>query len=184
MNETVLKRSLSQAVLRGVILTFVTAATLAAGGMAQAGQSLTMAWNSVAGAAGYVIHYGNQGTNFNQSVDAGKNTTWTVTGLQEGDTDTFVVTAYDANGNVSQPSNQTVYYVPGLVQMGARTQIQQPASLTFAVVPGHTYQVQASTDLQNWVTIWQTIATSNAVVQYQDPAGANMQMRFYRTATF
>jgi hypothetical protein len=66
----------------------------------------------------------------------------------------------------------------------AATNSPQPAvALNFPVAPGHTYAVQASTDLKNWETIWQTTTTSNTWAQFQDTIATNVQMRFYRTVS-
>ncbi|MGA3179094.1 MAG: fibronectin type III domain-containing protein [Verrucomicrobiota bacterium] len=179
---------------RRAILSFAMVLGLALCPWSRAAQSVTLAWNpsTASGVAGYMIHYGNDGTNYSNEVDAGTNTRWNVTGLQEGDTNYFVVTAYDVNHVESTPSNQTIYYVPGVTQMtagvpppGKHKAIEASGSrlptLNFPVAPGQTYQVQASTDLQNWVTIWQTTASTNGWIEYQDPEAVNLTMRFYRT---
>jgi fibronectin type 3 domain-containing protein len=173
---------------RGAILSFVIVVLgLALCPMSRAtpAQSVTLAWNpsTAGGVAGYMIHYGSNGSNYDNQLDAGASTSATVTGLQEGETNYFIVTAYDTNHVESPPSNETVYYVPGVVQMGAKTSASEAAALSFPVAPGHTYGVQASTDLQNWVTIWQTTAATNGWVNYQDPEAGSMKMRFYRTVS-
>jgi hypothetical protein len=53
------------------------------------------------------------------------------------------------------------------------------ASMTFAGLPGYSYQVQVSTDLSNWTTIWTTNAPSSGVFQFSDNA-APMPTAFYR----
>jgi hypothetical protein len=73
--------------------------------------------------------------------------------------------------------------VPGVVQVAATNSPQPAVALNFPVAPGHTYAVQASTDLKNWETIWQTTTTSNTWAQFQDPIATNVQMRFYRTVS-
>ena len=82
--------------------------------LAQADQSVTLAWNPSpdTSVAGYVIHYGSDGTNYSEQVDAGTNTVWNVTGLQAGGTNYFVVSAYDVNHNESPLSNPVEYVVP------------------------------------------------------------------------
>jgi hypothetical protein len=54
--------------------------------------------------------------------------------------------------------------------------------ISFTAFAGHWYDLQASTDLKNWTSIWQTsTAGSTASVSYSDvPAGAPYQKRFYR----
>jgi hypothetical protein len=82
--------------------------------LARAGQSVTLGWNAspVASVAGYMISYGSDGINFGNQVDAGENTTWTVSGLQDGSTNYFEVSAYDANFNESPPSAPIEYIAP------------------------------------------------------------------------
>ena len=171
---------------RRAVLSFVTGLGLALCPVSRAAQSVTLAWNAspATNVACYMIHYWSDGTNYSNEVDAGTNISWSVDGLQEGATNYFVVAAYDVHHVESPPSNQTVFFAPGLVQIEARTQARQAATLNFPVAPGHTYQVQASTDLQNWVTIWETTATTNTWVQFQDAAAVNLKMRFYRTAEY
>jgi hypothetical protein len=198
MRETISKHGLPGMSCHRAILIFVMGLGLAFCPRARADQSVTLAWDSSpdSAVAGYMIYYGNDGTNYTDHVNAGTNTSWTVTGLQEGATITFVVTAYDANNNQSPPSDPIVYYVPGVVIMevvngGLKNNMRSlqheandagPAmAVNFPVAAGHTYTVQASTDLKNWETIWQTAATTNAWVQYQDPIAGSLQMRFYRT---
>ncbi|MGD2186698.1 MAG: fibronectin type III domain-containing protein [Desulfobacterales bacterium] len=62
--------------------------------------------------AGYKIYWGTASGNYSFSKDAGKNTTCTVSGLDEGKTYYFAATAYDANGNESGYSNQVSFTVP------------------------------------------------------------------------
>jgi hypothetical protein len=73
--------------------------------------------------------------------------------------------------------------VPGVVRLAAVSGPRQAVAVNFPVAPGHAYAVQASTDLKTWHTIWQMTALSNTWVQYQDPAAANLPMRFYRTVS-
>ena len=188
MSETTSKNGLTGMRGHRAILISVMGLGLAFCPLARAGQSVTLAWGASPdkNATGYMIHYGSEVANYVNKVDAGTNTSWSVTGLKEGTTNYFVVSAYDVNHSESATSNQTVYYVPGVVQLATgsvRTESgsRQAVAVNFPVAPGHTYSVQASTDLKNWRTIWQTTATSNAWMQFQDPVAANLQMRFYRT---
>ena len=62
--------------------------------------------------AGYKIYWGTSNGNYASSKDVGKITTSTITGLDEGRTYYFVVTAYDGSNNESGYSNQVSYTVP------------------------------------------------------------------------
>jgi len=141
---------------------------------------VTLAWNSSASAnvAGYMIHYGNDCTNYTNQMDAGTNTTCTVTGLQAGQTYYFVVSAYDSSNDESPPSNQAVFHVPELLQVSITNSSPPAVVINFPVSTGGVYALQVSADLLNWMTIWQTNTTSNGWVQFQGPI-----TRFYRTAS-
>jgi hypothetical protein len=52
-------------------------------------------------------------------------------------------------------------------------------SMTFAGIPGYTYNVQRSSDLSTWNTIWTTNAPPGGVFQFSDSA-APQPNAFYR----
>ena len=114
MRERISKNGLAKVRGRRAVLSFAIVLGLAFCPMSRAEQSVKLAWNpsTASGVAGYMIHYGNDGIHYNNALDVGANTSWTVTGLQEGETNFFMVTAYDGSHAESAPSNQTVYYVP------------------------------------------------------------------------
>ncbi len=56
--------------------------------------------------AGYKVYYGTESGNYSQSIDVGNVTTYTVSGLTNGQTYYFAVTAYDTSGNESDYSNE------------------------------------------------------------------------------
>jgi hypothetical protein len=82
--------------------------------LALAGQSVTLAWDPSTSpdVIGYVVYYGTDGTNFDSQMDAGPNTSATVTDLQPGTTNYFAVVAYNVNDVESPPSNLVLYNVP------------------------------------------------------------------------
>jgi hypothetical protein len=65
-----------------------------------ASQSVQLSWTAVTGASAYRVHYGISSVNENQ-IDAGATTSYTVTGLQNGVTYLFAVSA----------AAQAIYYV-------------------------------------------------------------------------
>ena len=79
-----------------------------------ASQSVSLAWdpNSETNLAGYVIYYGTASGQYSSSNNVGNTTNTTVSGLMEGGNYYFVVTAYDASGLESDPSNEVNYQVP------------------------------------------------------------------------
>ena len=76
--------------------------------------SVTLAWlpNSEPDLAGYTVYYGRASGIYEHVLDAGLNTRVTISGLQPGTRYYFVVTAYDAYGNESRPSDE-VSWVAG-----------------------------------------------------------------------
>ena len=81
----------------------------------QALQSVTLAWdpNSETNLVGYVFYHGTASGQYSSSNNVGNATNTTVSGLQEGGTYFFAVTAYDNSGLESDPSNEVSYTVPG-----------------------------------------------------------------------
>ncbi|HWD19559.1 MAG TPA: hypothetical protein VHB20_09780 [Verrucomicrobiae bacterium] len=146
-----------------------------------AAQTVTLAWNATPAAKGYMVYTSADGVNYQPPIDAGAGTSISLSGLRGGDTNFFYVTAYDDSFAQSAPSTPISYIVPGGMTMSAKVSAHAPAQMNFSVAPGHTYTVQASTDLKNWVTVLQTNAVQNQWITYQDPLAATVKMRFYRT---
>jgi hypothetical protein len=132
---------------------------------------------------GYVVGYGTTSGQYTDHVAVGLGAVATVTNLQAGSTYYFEVTAYNAEGLASPPSQEISYTVPSqnvlvlsLSPIGGGL-----FTLSFPTLASQWYEVQASTDLQTWNTIWVTaVATSNASVQFIDPDAASLASRFYR----
>ena len=68
--------------------------------------SLTVAWDppSDGVTVGYVLSYGTASRSYSQNVNVRGTTSCTLNGLLDGTTYYFVVRAYDASGNMSDPS--------------------------------------------------------------------------------
>jgi hypothetical protein len=148
-------------------------------------QGVAIGWDPVStpGVAGYVVYYGTTNNNFTSRVDVGTNTTATITGLANGTTNYFVVTAYNAAKVEGLPSVSLSFIAPGVVKIVKPSKSGNPMSVMFPVAPGHYYVVQATTDLKTWSSIYQTpTVTSNAWVTFQDPQTSTFQKRFYRLA--
>jgi len=100
--------------MRGLILAIgigVLAATIAADVFAA---QVTLAWdpNTESNLAGYRLHYGTASGSYTVHLDVHNVTSYTVTGLTEGQTYYFAATAYDDRGNESGYSNQVSHTVP------------------------------------------------------------------------
>jgi hypothetical protein len=81
--------------------------------------SVTLAWdanvatsNSGTNTVGYRLYMGLASANYTQSTNVGNSTTATVSGLSSGSTYYFAVTAYNAAGTQSPPSNQVSFTAP------------------------------------------------------------------------
>jgi len=97
---------------------------------------VTLAWDTAAGSvAGYQMHYGTTSGNYDYSVDVGNSTSCTISGLQEGDTYYFAVTAYNGSDE-SDYSDEINYRVP------SDNSAQQSAAATANPLPdaGATYE--------------------------------------------
>jgi hypothetical protein len=58
------------------------------------------------------LNWGPASGDYTQSTDVGNSTTTTVTGLSSGSTYYFAVTAYNAAGTQSSPSNEVSFTAP------------------------------------------------------------------------
>jgi hypothetical protein len=125
--------------------------------------------NVTPGVAGYNIYYGtNSGTYPNQLV-VGNVTSVTISNLITGDTYYFVASAFTTNGDKSVNCSEASFVIPGLLTMSQGVNAGDPMMLQFPVEPQHWYEVQATTNLQSWVTIGQTTAgTAYGLVQFAD----------------
>jgi hypothetical protein len=147
------------------------------------GQSVSLGWNASAsvGVAGYTVYCGTNSGIYPTSCNAGTNLEITLTGLAEGTTNYFTVAGYNSAGLAGAPSTQISYLVPGCIQLVPPAKSGGAPGLSFPVAAGHTYEVQASTNLTSWMTIYITnTAASNIWVNYQDPQWIQFPQRFYR----
>ena len=148
----------------------------------QGAQNVRLAWNSSKSpaVAGYFLYYGAEKGGYTNRIDIGNNTTTSVSGLQEGETYHFAVTAYNSDGAESTPSSDISYLTPGALKLLGKMNFDS-MGMKFSVAPGHWYEVQATKDMQAWTTIGQTdIATSNDWTQFLDPQAGQFSTRFYR----
>ena len=69
---------------------------------------VTLEWdlNSEPDVAGYIMYWGTTSRSYSDSVDVGNQNSYTVSGLEDGRTYYFTVTAYDGVGNESAYSNE------------------------------------------------------------------------------
>ena len=94
-----------------------------------ASQSVRLGWEAVAGASGYRVHYGQSAVSENQ-VDAGDTTSFTVTGLQNGVTYLFAVSALSQSTyyfsvtalDSTQNKNESVFSDESTINIGPATE--------------------------------------------------------------
>src|SRR5437867_4474089 len=101
---------MSRFALISLLFTFFTATLTWSASAA----SVTLVWNASPGTniAGYNVYYGVASRTYTNKVNVGNATNATVSGLIEGTTYYFAVTAYDSNGLESDYSNEMSYTVP------------------------------------------------------------------------
>ncbi len=153
-------------------------------GQALGSQSVSLAWDPSpdTNVVGYFLHYGTSSGSYPSRIDVGNTTNATVPGLKEGAVYYFVATAYNAAGLESDPSNELLFTVPGILKMSPRSSSTKPASLAFPVAVGQNYFLEASEDLKFWHPVWVTVGSTNGWIQFQDPQSAYLPRRFYRLA--
>lgn len=112
-----MKHTLNQgawAFFRNLVAAGAVFATGLCGTNVQALQNVTLAWNAVTNsatnAAGYYLYFGTSSTNYSSKFNVGNTTMATVSGLSGISANYyFAVTAYDASGLESPPSNQAEF---------------------------------------------------------------------------
>jgi hypothetical protein len=94
---------------------------------------VTLAWDidTNLNVTGYRLYYGFISGQYSDSVKVGKNATYNLSKLDDGNTYYIVITAYDRDGNESGFSNEVVYEAPPLCAYSV-----SPANQSFAPVGG------------------------------------------------
>ena len=89
-------------------IALATAAAVVTVTVSNASAQVILGWdpNTEADLAGYKVYVGTASGVYTTTIDVGKVTTYTVTGLQPGNTYYFVVTAYNLSGFESGYSNE------------------------------------------------------------------------------
>jgi hypothetical protein len=75
--------------------------------------TVTLEWDKSPSRAvkGYRLHYGTTSKRYSETIDVGNVTTYTISNLIPRKRYYFVVTAYNAKGSESLPSNECPFYV-------------------------------------------------------------------------
>jgi len=150
---------------------------------ARAGQSVALSWTPSPDSAvtGYKIYYGGSSGNYTNFVLVGNVTNSTISGLAEGTAYYFAGTAVDGDGDESEFSAEisfTLYPMP--ITLSAVLAGGGQFQLAGIGLAGHTYEIQATTNLVAWETISTQTPDSNGFFGYTDENAANYPLRFYR----
>jgi hypothetical protein len=161
---------------------FVAAVCLGWACAARAERAVTLAWNPSTGpVAGYYVYAWEENATAPMRVDAGNSTVAQVSGLKEGLRYVFQVTAYNTSRVESVPTSGLPYTVPVPIELLPPLPGSTSCRIRFPAAPGRWYELQASTDLVQWTTIWQTgLANNYSWVDYQDPRSRYYKTRYYR----
>ncbi len=156
--------------------TLLTTANLAA-------TQVELAWDpSVSpSVTGYRLYYGTTSQSYTNVLDVGALTFSTVSNLIPATTYYFAVTAYDVVGLESDFSTEIGYTVPPpKVALQLAVDPRRGASLAGSGPAGYSYDVQISTDLQNWTSLTNLTLDAAGEFQFTDSAVLAEAMRFYR----
>jgi len=165
-----------------ILLAIVAVAVCLLTSTAVAERKVTLAWDDSAdsAASGYVVYALEENAPEAMRLDVGATRSAQISGLKEGLNYTFFVTAYNPYRVEGPPSLPISFTVPVPLQMNPPSATTQ-GRVRFPAAPGRWYELQASTDLVNWTTIWQTgVVNSYAWIDYQDPRARYHSSRFYR----
>jgi len=148
---------------------------------AKAVSTVSLAWdpNPDPEAAGYNIYYGGASRDYTNVISVGNTVTADIGGLIEGDTYYFALTAVNSFGEESDYSAETVYIVPGFLTISQGTEPGAPITIHFPVAVQHSYELQVSTDLGDWHSIWEVDGIINGWVQFQ-PTITGATPQFFR----
>jgi len=165
--------------------------------------SIALAWdaNSETTLAGYKVYYGVTPGQYTGTVDVGKTTEATLSGLTASTRYYSVVVAYNQEGLESAPSSE-ITFVPALPAFAVEPLPSPPASdpalsartatigdwsplstggfsFTITSAPGQTLAVYASPDMLNWQLLGTTTNPTGRLKALDHEAGA-LGGRFYQ----
>ncbi|WP_235840161.1 fibronectin type III domain-containing protein [Citrifermentans pelophilum] len=171
MKRTPCSRILTRIALGALLaMTIMTSAQLAPN-TAQAAQA-TLTWStpttytdgsSLTSLGGYTVHAGIAPGSYSQHFNVGNLTSYTVSELSDATKYYFSVSAQDAAGNASAPSNEVAFTTPappppaalytltssagtgGTISPAGSIVVSQGTSQTFKIAPATGYQIQAVT---------------------------------------
>jgi hypothetical protein len=163
------------------LVSVVVVTWLSACGITKGASGVSLQWNpnTDPSVVGYNLYYGGTSRNYTNVINLGAATNAVVDDLTEGKTYFFAVTAYDASGDESDYSEETVYIVPGYLVLTPGATPGSTVRIQFPVASGHWYELQSSPDLQTWTTIQKVLGNANNWVEY-DPPATSKGPQFFR----
>lgn len=173
--------------LRSALLFLVFSISVHLLGAVPQSSAVTLAWNPSpsGGVSGYRVYLGVSSGDYADSTDVGNTTSITIPDLAAGVSYFFAITAYDQDGQESGFSNEVVF-TPTVASAPVLASLQLGANpaggmlLTVTGPAGRTYDLLASTDLQEWVVIGVASLGTGGDLNFVDPEAANYPSRFYR----
>jgi len=146
--------------------------------------SVSLAWdrNPESDVVGYRVYYGPASRRYTNSTYVGNATTNLTTGLSNGATYFFAVTALDATGLESDFSKEVVSTPSSsagpLVQV--RIAANRQAMLTVSGSAGTAYDFLATTNLSTWAVLGSATVGPNGLASFTDTSATNYGFRYYR----
>ncbi len=147
--------------------------------------SVTLAWDPSADGdvTGYRLYQGWAPRTYTNVVDVGHATSASLTGLMQGETYFFAVTAYDVIGQESDFSNDLRYTVP--TPAGSRLEISLHPDSSVAVIAagpaGAVFDILTSTNLLDWSRLGTITLNAEGTAEYTNPVPpVDGESRFYR----
>jgi hypothetical protein len=134
---------------------------------AQAAQSVTLAWNPDTDptVVGYRLHDGTSSGNYSQTIEVGNTTTATVSNLTAGRRYYFTVTAYNAAGLESLPSNQVSFMATPAATTGTANSSGGAPTASLTTTRNGSWVVGVGNDYDNAIN--RTAGTTQTLV-HQD----------------
>lgn len=137
---------------------------------------------------GYAVYYGTSSGNYTARVDAGSQTTVSISGLVEATTYYFAAVAYTDYGVESLPSDELAYKVPSLpinpgstIRILGLALIAEQVALSWVTRPGETYIVVYKDSLADpfWIVASPALVATGTVLHWTEAETAGKRRRFY-----
>jgi hypothetical protein len=147
--------------------------------------NVTLAWDASTGigVAGYSLYYGTASRNYSNRLVTGDVTSAVVSGLSNGVTYYFAVTAVTASGLESDFSNEVSYQrvLPGIpVRISGGFNGNGPFILMVSGPSGLTCNIEATEDLSAWTVIGTVTLGVGGSQEFTDTNAPLFLKRFYR----